>query len=275
MTGAAGRTLGLSIWSALILAGLVLLSRRFAGALTAPLPPLTLAFVAIVVSGLSLVAFTCACRPLPAHPRRRGLAAGLSWLAVFLPIASVSSSFMVMAGTTLSVLFLGLGFALNLFRETAREDRPVAPADRNPQFSVDHAEKDQDTSDLPQVHASLAGVSASINNVPAVELAIDQTTENVVQRLTRRDEEGLDVFEGTVRVDFAAGQKLAIVHLPFWPAFSCPPRMVCEGTDCRVKVAAVQVYGTRIEVKRTTDTEATQVWLEICATDDRHDRVAA
>jgi hypothetical protein len=212
---------------------------------------------------------------LPAHARRRGLAAGLSWLAVFLPLASVSSSFMVMAGITVSVLFLGLGFALNLFLENEGKDQPVAATVRNPEFCVEQADKDQHTTNLPKVHASLTHGSDFINNVPVVELAIDQSTENVVQQLTRRDDEGVDVFEGTIRVDFAAGQKLAVVHLPFWPAFSCPPRVVCEGADCRVKVAAVQVYGTRIEVKRITDTEATQMWLEVRATDDTHDRAAA
>ena len=114
-------------------------------------------------------------------------------------------------------------------------------------------------------------VKASVDD----EQEFDDTTDNVVQQLTRRDAEGVDVFEGLLRVDFAAGQKLAIIHVPFWPAFDNRPQIACEGTDCRVKVAAIQAYGARIEVKRSDATDAAQIWVEMCARDDQQDRAAA
>lgn len=64
---------------------------------------------------------------------------------------------------------------------------------------------------------------------------------------------GDDRLEGAVFVDFAAGQSVATVHVPFCPAFNHAPRFDCEirnAPDVRVKGTAVYPYGCRLELKR-------------------------
>lgn len=68
-----------------------------------------------------------------------------------------------------------------------------------------------------------------------------------------RNEAGGERVEGSVQVEFAAGQKQATVHIPFVPALSSNPRVEChaiDGAQVRLKVGLVQTFGTRIEVRR-------------------------
>jgi hypothetical protein len=76
------------------------------------------------------------------------------------------------------------------------------------------------------------------------------------QWMSRSTVEGLDVAEGAFRVRFAAGQRLAPVHLPFSPPLADTPEFECEsadGADLRFRTTAVHAYGIRIEVSRSAD----------------------
>lgn len=76
------------------------------------------------------------------------------------------------------------------------------------------------------------------------------------QWMSRSTVEGLDVAEGAFRVRFAAGQRLAPVHLPFSPPLADTPEFECEsadGSDLRFRTTAVHAYGIRIEVSRSAD----------------------
>ena len=276
LTVPAGRSFGLSVWSALILAGLVLLSRRLAGALPTPLPPLTLGIVATAVTALGLLAFRCVCPGLPIDSPRRRWALGLSCLAVILPVASVSPIPLIVTTSGAIILLLSLGCALSWFLDQGQDNATAQASNQassitGSQVSLETQHMSLTSESTPQAPVPISATSDSLND----EQEFDDTTDNVVQQLTRRDAEGVDVFEGLLRVDFAAGQKLAIIHVPFWPAFDNRPQIACEGTDCRVKVAAIQAYGARIEVKRSDATDAVQIWVEMCARDDHQDRAAA
>jgi len=82
----------------------------------------------------------------------------------------------------------------------------------------------------------------------------------VSQCLTRtRSQDQGERIEGTVRVEFAAGQKVAVVHVPFVPPLPRVPRIEChlmDGAELRVKVAAAHTYGMRIEARRTGSADA-------------------
>lgn len=274
MTGDAGQSLGLSIWSTLILAGIVLLSRRATGALTTPLPPLMLTFLTAAVATLSLIAYACVCRQQPVGTGRRILACGVSWTAAILPTLGVAPRSLVIAGVVLSLLFLLLGSAL--YRVMERDRSLASRQATQPDRLIDRADENRDP---PRLDDAVAHTAVDLDQhcaaLPVDPESDHAESDHIVQRLTRSLEEGVDVLEGTIRVDFVAGQKLAVVHIPFWPAFSSTPRVACEATDCRARVAVVHVYGTRIEVKRPTDSVPKRMWLDICATADESERMAA
>ncbi len=79
---------------------------------------------------------------------------------------------------------------------------------------------------------------------------------DTTQWMSRSRVEGLDVAEGSFRVRFAAGQRLAPVHLPFSPPLADTPEFECEpadDSDLRFRTTAVHAYGVRIEVSRVGD----------------------
>ncbi|NQV26350.1 MAG: hypothetical protein HQ518_18500 [Rhodopirellula sp.] len=79
---------------------------------------------------------------------------------------------------------------------------------------------------------------------------------DTTQWMSRSQVDGLDVAEGAFRVRFAAGQRLAPVHLPFSPPLADTPEFECEpadDSDLRFRTTAVHAYGIRIEVSRSSD----------------------
>ena len=99
------------------------------------------------------------------------------------------------------------------------------------------------------------------------------------QWMSRSQAEGLDVAEGSFRVRFAAGQRLAPVHLPFSPPLTDTPEFECEpadDSDLRFRTTAVHAYGIRIEVSRSADCDqAAAVEVAWMASATLSDSVAA
>jgi hypothetical protein len=62
---------------------------------------------------------------------------------------------------------------------------------------------------------------------------------------------------GRLQAEFSAGQSVAVVHIPFCPAFGVIPEFTCEVIDApavRARAPAVFRYGARVELKRSGDT---------------------
>jgi len=80
--------------------------------------------------------------------------------------------------------------------------------------------------------------------------------------MSRSLQDGCDVVEGGFRVEFAPGQRLVAVHVPFSPALAAVPEIECEPIDgdaeVRVRVTSIQAYGLRIEVMRGSGFEQQQ-----------------
>ena len=98
---------------------------------------------------------------------------------------------------------------------------------------------------------------------------------DTTQWMSRSRVEGLDVAEGSFRVRFAAGQRLAPVHLPFSPPLADTPEFECEpadDSDLRFRTTAVHAYGVRIEVSRSGNCEeestAEVSWMASAALND-------
>lgn len=78
------------------------------------------------------------------------------------------------------------------------------------------------------------------------------------QWMTRSIQVDREVIEGGCRIDFSAGQKQAVLHLPFTPALSGTPEFECEaidGSDVRFRITARLPYGIRLEIARSSGLE--------------------
>jgi hypothetical protein len=71
--------------------------------------------------------------------------------------------------------------------------------------------------------------------------------------MSRSRQDGYDVVEGEVQIDFVAGQRVVVVHLPFSPPLAGTPEFECEGLDqveLSFRTTARHTYGVRVEVSR-------------------------
>jgi hypothetical protein len=81
----------------------------------------------------------------------------------------------------------------------------------------------------------------------------DWADPNLSQRLTYRITGEGAVIEGWFRAMFAPGQRVAVVHIAFCPAFETTPEVESEpwdGTECEIRPTTVLPWGIRWEIKR-------------------------
>ena len=82
---------------------------------------------------------------------------------------------------------------------------------------------------------------------------IDAATECVLQQLTRiRTDDGAETIRGTVRAEFAVGQQHATLHVGFCPPLAQLPEVAaepCDGPEAEVKVVQSLAHGARLEVR--------------------------
>lgn len=95
-------------------------------------------------------------------------------------------------------------------------------------------------------------------------------TGNMVQQLYRlQDEQGCEVIYGTVRADFVAGQRTAVVHVGFCPPLSYLPEIEAEalpGLTAKVKVVQAMAHGTRLDVRLSAPASSDcQLWIDMAA----------
>ncbi len=104
-----------------------------------------------------------------------------------------------------------------------------------------------------QVDATEELIDESVDDSLSAEATADRP--DVTLWMTRRtDADGFDSLEGGTKVKFSAGQKLAVVHLGFFPSFAQTPEMECEVLDegtYHIRPAAVYPYGARLEIQRS------------------------
>jgi hypothetical protein len=81
----------------------------------------------------------------------------------------------------------------------------------------------------------------------------DPPADDVLQQLTlRRGEDGGRQLFGWLRLPLVAGQRTGNVHVAFCPPLAAAPAVEVEqitGPPCRIKTAQVLPYGARLEVK--------------------------
>jgi len=225
------RTTALGICAGLVLIAVVLLSRRMTGAATSAPPAWAVLCVSGVGFALGITASLLMGRSgLPVGSRSRRFVntvhIGLSGIlpgVIGLILAPPGATAVQMGVLTLTVLAVtalsGLGSVFSLESASNRSEVQPADADLN---TMDHA-------------------------APAERHWMSR----------RMSEDGCaDVVEGIATATFLAGQKQAVLHVPFCPPFAETPQVDCEpaeGDDVRWKVAVAAPYGIRIDVTRRSD----------------------
>lgn len=253
-----GRSAALGVWTTLALFTAVVASRRVAGAYTGPLTAAGLS-VAVLLAALA----SCVALWMFRRDDRRSEHSPLVWLPE-LTAWSLPTLFALVitaqptAGQLGTVLgFAGLGavaIAVAVLETTAWWESILTAADHHP----------------PAVASPLTGTSPSPSEnslsqfdmkqtPPAVVDMVDDEEplgdESTTQWMTRRQDADGEAIEGTVRVEFAPGQREAIAHVTFCPPLATVPDVELEcvdGEDWQLKSESALPYGLRIQIRRST-----------------------
>jgi hypothetical protein len=119
--------------------------------------------------------------------------------------------------------------------------------------ACDSVENDLEQRLLARLHeSSVAFSDADEEREP--HLSFETSDRHVAQRIERGiQRDGSEWMEGVLLVEFRAGQKTAIVHLPVWPAFASQPKIESEllgGPELDIEVKTIRRWGMRIELTR-------------------------
>ena len=106
----------------------------------------------------------------------------------------------------------------------------------------------------------------------------DPQLKNIVQQIFReQDDQGHDIIYGTVRADFVAGQRTAVVHVGFCPPLEYLPEIEAEAlpdpllqsTAAKIKVVQALAHGTRLDIRLPkAATDDGQLWIDLAARPD-------
>ncbi len=248
-------------WTLILLSAIWFLARRWCGAISVPLDAFQLISLAIVLVavawGLNLPTQAAASRP---------------WFMKFVPLPAIGAVGLAVSlpgsarlplAAFWTVVFLGM---LSLPAWSYVQRRPLTSAE----------ESKKRLAAEPNNHAARTVLDQS----PASEFESDDEhaslADEVTQQITRaRLEDGGDAVYGVLRANFAAGERLASVHVGFCPPFQSRPRIEAswtEGPESTVKPAQILPYGARFDVQLVSKpTAATSVLVEFHASTERQE----
>lgn len=254
LIGPRRHSLAVWVWSALLLADAVLLTRRMSGQFTAPLPTAIATLSSLLIAITSLAAwylYESVSRPPATRlqtlaPQAISLTITAIWcwslavatgpLAVGVLFSIALLQLAVLAASSESVLGEASPLVARpepLTKAATLVPQPEAPI--VPSFAV----KDED--------AFIEEAAPTIEETA-------ETDEGLTLWLSRRTTEGAEQIEGWVRVDFVAGQRETVVHVAFCPPLPGLPEIETEdleGADLEIRVAAAFAFGARLSVRRS------------------------
>lgn len=205
----------------------VLLARTAVGAIDRQPAPMAIAALAALGSALGMAVWRLndAARPTREWPRRaaRAAAAVLSGLLFGLLVAQDSVS--GVASVVVIALTWSVAATVRIWR-TTEIDRITAPG----------------VNVVPVANAN-TGIAADT----AITVADDPSVQLQLCRRRTADGESIELH---ARLEFVAGAREAVLHVPFWPALAAPPDVECEpleGDDIELRVTSAEPYGLRIE----------------------------
>jgi hypothetical protein len=110
------------------------------------------------------------------------------------------------------------------------------------------------------------------------EIEDDPSLQMQLRRCRTADGETIEIH---ARLEFVAGAREAVLHVPFWPALSATPVVECEpldASDIELRVTAAEPYGLRLEArlpKVTTVRRSVLIGVEVQVADEAADISAA
>lgn len=243
--------LAVTIWSSLLLGGWLLAARSAAGELSASLSPVygwTVTGSVAVLGLLAGIIHRLGASPTSAAPRP---------LIVTLTLAPLLTAGLVLVDLSGPVAWAGfvaivLATTLVLYRDSLRHRLVRTPP-------------------TPASSPALDSFVAPTQPVP-----------DLSQTLRRQRDSDGDRLDGDLTVHWQNGQRQQLVHVPFVPSFEEVPDVSCTCEDdpsdgqVRARVAEVQRFGARIELRRSGQAEnrqATRLGLSVTL-DDSAQRAA-
>lgn len=262
------RAAALGLWTTLALLTAVVASRRFAGAYTGPLPTGVLAVAVLLAVTASVAALWLFRRDRSAKGDPALGKAGLpgdiiawspeitAWgLPTLFTLTIAAQPTAAQLGTLLALSAMGaisLGIAVletTVWWQTLLSEPPITPPLPTP---------------LPVVSSEPTFEPIATEEEPIADDEQEVADESTTQWMTRRKEADGESIEGTVRVEFASGQREAVLHVTFCPPLSAVPEVEFEcvdGEDWQIKPEAALPYGLRIQVRRSTAVTPEQTGL--------------
>lgn len=255
----AAATLATAIWCGEVIVAVLVSSRRYSGAFT---PPESALLSLLAAGGCAAISLGCCGIESVASTKPRGIAARVMVIlltavppfVVGLSLLPNDSATGVSGLLTMCILIAFAAVVLNggLSAFTGSDTGTKSTFRERPQNS------------MRPVETPVIAEESRPNwlHEPAEPESAPETSGNVSQWMSRTlaDDGESETIEGVVTVHFAAGQKTAIVHLSFLPPLASTPEIDCEpqdAADVRLRTAAVQTYGARIEARRTDSLETT------------------
>jgi hypothetical protein len=245
----------LGVWTAITLVATVLVWRRTSGAFAVPTNAWVPCLSATVAAMLCLAAHAALhLHSRPVMPRRKHIFAAAASLLLPATIGWVlwtSSSALV--GGYLAMLELICTLALILIRDLYRTvERQAGAAETAGTMQPSEGPL------VPRARAD-SEEPLSADEISERSAAARLEDPSILQWMTRRQlDDGGEVIEGSLRLDFPIGQKLAVAHVPFIPPLPTRPQARCHvlsDFDGRASVAAAFSYGIRIEARRNAADE--------------------
>jgi hypothetical protein len=275
--GSAVALLGLLIAVAAVLGW-----RRAAGAIATPLDPAGLLVAALLIAACAAgtrLAWLSAMGSALASPRRAASRADIALSALVSTVVLAIGLLVCLPGTTAAGRLL-LWFALAAEELCAWRlvVRPGGHAGRVlPGASADVgriANSSGNAADLPDGLLIRPTGKRQPTGEPQPDLSPLVSPgipgDEVLQQLTRsRTADGGDLLSGWLRVDLAAGQRTANLHVAFCPPFARAPRVSVQqidGPEARVKTVQTLPYGVRFDLKVADEgPEASTLLLQFAA----------
>jgi len=260
MTAAAGASL-------LLLVALWLLYRRLATSGAEPASWLLLAAAAVLLPGLAaLLRLSIAASPASRRWRILGSAcitAGILAALLALSFAGGPAWALALLWGIVAAEEILLGGLWPTFRRQVTNEGGERHGAKMP----------ADWSQRPGSRREISHRESAVHDAHALKPAPDASLPpSHTQHLVRREVEGgVEVVNGLVRGEYEAGQRLLHLHVAFCPPLGRRPQVTASlaGSDgATVKVAEVQLYGVRFDVRRPArDTAAQTIVLRYEATE--------
>jgi len=269
------RSLAVWIWSVLLIAEAVLITRRLSGEFASPMPGslalLSTAFVA-VASWTAWFVSAAGCLQRPVSDPQRLFPQGISLAVTVLWGWSISSGAAPLTcGLLLAVILLHVGaLAICDVGNGSRSTLVRLMPDNLDEAPVDAARQPCDAlaacqlaTELATRHPPLASQFTAGDLETAFddeedEESEDDADEDLTLWLSRRQTTDGEQIEGWVRVQFAPGQRETAIHVAFCPPLSGSPEIETEdlnGVGLEIRVAAVFPFGARLSVRRSDSLE--------------------